>query len=109
MGVVAQFQDAGVRAVFAGHEHNFQHCRSDGIDYFVTGGAGKVRTNKPRKFTKARTLSWAAEHHFLLVTVEGNRMTVRPIAELRDGKLADIERRDPSGAVVTGPVVVNLV
>jgi tartrate-resistant acid phosphatase type 5 len=80
--LIEQFRRAGVRAVFSGHEHNFQHSRADGVDYFVTGGAGKIRTNKPKKFEKARTLSWAAAHHFLLVTVEGKRMTVRPIAEL---------------------------
>ena len=37
------FQRAGVKVMFSGHEHNFQHSRVDGIDYFVTGAAGKFR------------------------------------------------------------------
>ena len=39
--LIPLFQRAGVKAVFSGHEHNFQHSRADGIDYFVTGAAGK--------------------------------------------------------------------
>ena len=41
------FERAGVKAIFSGHEHNFQHSRHGGIDYFVTGGAGKVRRGRP--------------------------------------------------------------
>ena len=39
------------------HEHNFQHSRADGIDYFVTGGGGKVRSGRPRQAsTEAHTV-----------------------------------------------------
>jgi hypothetical protein len=31
------FARAGVRVMFAGHEHNFQHSSRDGFDHFVTG------------------------------------------------------------------------
>ena len=109
--LVQQFRRAGVRAVFSGHEHNFQHCRSEGVDYFVTGGAGKVRTDTPKKsaFEKARTVSWAAQPHFLLVTVEGKRMTVRPIAQLGPGgALSEIDRLAPDKSAVDGPLVINL-
>jgi hypothetical protein len=41
------FEKAVVRAMFSGHEHNFQHSRQNSIDYFITGGAGKIRRNKP--------------------------------------------------------------
>ena len=110
-GLIEQFRRAGVRAVFSGHEHNFQHCRSDGIDYFVTGGAGKIRSDRPnkKKFEKARALSWAAEHHFLLVTVDGKRMTVRAIAELgAGGALSEIRRQAPDKSAVSTPIVINL-
>ena len=40
------FERSGVKVVFSGHEHNFQHSRTDGIDYFVSGGAGKVRERR---------------------------------------------------------------
>jgi len=29
-----------VQAVFSGHDHNFQHHRSEGIEFIVTGGGG---------------------------------------------------------------------
>ena len=41
------FQRAGVRVMFSGHEHNFQHARADDVDYFVTGAAGKFRGGTP--------------------------------------------------------------
>jgi hypothetical protein len=41
------FRRSGVKAMFSGHEHNFQHSRFDGIDYslkdgvkFFCGGTG---------------------------------------------------------------------
>ena len=78
--LVPLFSRGGVRAVFSGHEHNFQHASHDGIDYFVTGAQSKVRKGAPDDLAGAHTQSWADEAHFLLVTVAGNTMTVRAIA-----------------------------
>ena len=47
------FERAGVRVMFTGHEHNFQHSRVDGFDHFVTGAAGKVRRTPPDRFIEA--------------------------------------------------------
>jgi hypothetical protein len=69
--LVAKFRDSGVRVMFSGHEHNFQHSRADGIDYFVTGAAGKLRRGRPNAFELAHTVSWSDTPHFLLVTVDG--------------------------------------
>ena len=50
-----------MRLVLSGHEHNFQHSRADGIDYFVTGGGGKVRAARPDGTGARRgTVAWAA-------------------------------------------------
>src|SRR4029450_9430888 len=107
--IVKQFEKAGVRVVLSGHQHNFQHSRSNNIDYFVTGAAAKLSTKTPNKFAEAHTLSWAATYHFLLVTVDGKRMTVRSIGELgQDGKLVDIPRKAPSGSAVNGAIIINL-
>src|SRR5438132_14107799 len=38
-----------VKAVFAGHEHLFDHRTRDGIDYFVTGGGGAPLYASPDK------------------------------------------------------------
>jgi tartrate-resistant acid phosphatase type 5 len=96
------FQRAGVKAVFSGHEHNFQHSRADGIDYFVTGAAGKFRGGIPDRLAEAHTVSWSADCHFLLARIDGDRMSVRAVAEHVTGSsaLIDIVRRDPRGEPV---------
>ena len=96
---------ASARAgMFCGHEHNFQHSRADGIEYFITGAAGKLRRGRPNAFEEAGTVSWSDTPHFLLVTIDGNRMSVRAIGELVDGKLSDIPRRSPSDEFLAGPM-----
>ena len=91
--LVPLYRRAGVRLVLSGHEHNFQHSRADGIDYFVTGGGGKVRPGRPTKFAEAHTVKWASSVHFLLVRIDGARAEVVPIGE-DGGPLSTV---DPSG------------
>ena len=43
------FRTGGIRAVFSGHEHNFQHSHDEGIDYFITGAGSKVLTLKSKE------------------------------------------------------------
>ena len=95
--------------MFSGHEHNFQHSSVDGIDYFVTGAAGKFRGGTPDEFAAAQTQSWSAECHFLLGRIEDDRLTVRAIAERATGvgALVDIARADPAGATMTGVIEVR--
>ena len=107
--LIPLFQRAGVKVMFSGHEHNFQHSRVDGLDYFVTGAAGRFRGGTPDRFEAAHTESWSAECHFLLVRLAGDAMTVRAIAERAEGTsaLTDITRRDPRGNVVTAPIEIH--
>ena len=100
------FASGGVRAVFSGHEHNFQHSQHEGIDYFVTGAGSKVRKGAPVHFERAHTTSWSDNAHFLLVTIAADTMTVRAIGELVDGELRDLPRYTPEGQLITGPVVL---
>ena len=97
----------GARVVFSGHEHNFQHSRHDGVDYFVSGAGSKVRKGAPDKFAAAHTVSWADYAHFLLVTIDGDTMTVRPIGELEDGSIRDLPRFTPAGDPISGSIVVR--
>ena len=88
--------------MFSGHEHNFQHSIADGINYFVSGAAGKLRKETPDRFDTARTRSWSDKCHFLLVEVRGSEMKVRAIGELgASPTLTDIPRASPQGAPVT--------
>ena len=98
------FQRAGVKAMFSGHEHNFQHSRADGIDYFVTGAGGKFRRAIPDGFEEAHTQSWSHHCHFLLCVIEGASLEVRAIGELGAAGLEEIPRFDPAGGAVAGPM-----
>jgi hypothetical protein len=103
------FERAGVRTMFSGHEHNFQHSRVNGVDYFVTGAAGKFRDETPDRFDAAHTVSWSADCHFLLVRMEADRMTVRAIGERvpNTSSLTDIVRRTPTGEWIVGPILIH--
>jgi tartrate-resistant acid phosphatase type 5 len=96
--LVPLFEDAGVRLVLSGHEHNFQHAVVDGIHYVVSGAAGKLRTEVPRHFEQAGTRAWAAAGHFLLAHADERRLTVHAVSGVRDdGSLEPIELADPAG------------
>jgi tartrate-resistant acid phosphatase type 5 len=103
--LVARFEASGVRACFSGHEHNFQHSRWNGIDYFISGAGSKIRSGVPSRMEDAHTVSWASVCHFLLVTIAGDQMTVRAIGESDEG-LVDIERFDLNSERVSGPIVL---
>jgi len=105
--IIDLFQRSGVRAVFSGHEHNFQHSQVNGIDYFVSGAGAKSRMLSPNGFEEAHTQTWSGECHFLLVTVDGDQMTVRAIGESPGDTLLDIVRLTPEGERAQGPIVVG--
>jgi hypothetical protein len=102
------FRRAGVKAVFSGHEHNFQHSHVDGIDYFVTGAAGRFRGGTPNRFAAAHTQSWSAACHFVLGRVQSDRLVVRAIGEESPDAvtLVDISRLDAAGLPVLSPMEV---
>jgi tartrate-resistant acid phosphatase type 5 len=107
--LVPLFEDGGVRLVLSGHEHNFQHSVVNGIHYVVTGAGGKLRAEPPTGFGAAGTRQWAAAGHFLLVEADAERIVIHPVREVRDdGELELIERLDPSGAPIHGPLEVAL-
>jgi tartrate-resistant acid phosphatase type 5 len=103
------FQRSGVKAMFSGHEHNFQHSRHEGIDYFVTGGGGRTRQEPPNRLDAAHTQSWSNACHFLLVAIDGERMTIRAIGEgtAEAGALSDIVRVGRDGTQAAAPMLVQ--
>ena len=105
--IVPLFERAGVRAVFSGHEHNFQYSRVGKIHYFVTGAGGKIRLEKPSAFSAGQTVAWASAGHFLLVDVDRQRMVVSPMGELgSDSTLTNLRIVSPSGQAVPTPIVI---
>jgi len=107
--LVPLFERAGVRVMFTGHEHNFQHSQVGAFHYFVTGAAGKLRRTPPDDFADAHTVSWATECHFLLARIDGGRMVVRAIGDLEhpEDSPADIVRNGPDGNPVTAPIEIT--
>jgi tartrate-resistant acid phosphatase type 5 len=106
--LVPLFERSCVRAVFSGHEHNFQHSRAGGIDYFVTGAGAKVNPVEPSAFDAAHTVSWAASSHFVLVDVTQDTMIVTPLAEPDpSGRISVLLRHTPRGDVVSTPIIIR--
>jgi tartrate-resistant acid phosphatase type 5 len=103
------FERAGVRVMFSGHEHNFQHSHHSAIDYFVSGAAGKFRGGEPDGMADAHTRSWGAQCHFLLARIDGDRMVVRAIGEAQPGEtgLVDITRFDPQGRPLASSIDID--
>ncbi len=104
-------EPGGVRVVFCGHEHNFQHASHAGIDYFVTGGGGEFRTRPPDAdaFEDEETRAWGGndEGHFLLVEIDGNQMKVSPLGHLdQNGQLRHIKINSVAGGQITPPFVI---
>ena len=104
--LIERFERAGVRLVLSGHEHNFQHALCNDVHYVVTGGAGKLRADRPSDegFDKAHTVSWAPFYHLLLVTIDGNEAVVSPVGALVDGKPGTVKRETPAEHTTTDPI-----
>lgn len=102
-----RFERSGVRIVLAGHEHNYQHCLDGGVNYFVTGSAGKVSTDPPKRLVEAHTVSWANQAHLLLIDISRDKAIVRPIGGANtSGGLLDLNV-NRGGQLVQGTVTIS--
>ena len=73
----------GVRAVFAGHEHAYQHLERGGLRYFVTGGGGAPLYTRSTSCNFEDDMAlrlFRAEHHYLRVQVDGDAATLMAVA-----------------------------
>lgn len=105
--LVPRYLRSGVRLVLSGHEHNYQHAVVDDVHYFVSGAGGKLRTGEPRDTRDAGTRAWAAEGHFLVVDVDGDRCDVTAVGDIgSDGALVPISVTKVDGTVAEGRVRV---
>jgi hypothetical protein len=66
-----------------------------------------VRKGAPDRFEEAHTQSWSDNAHFLLVTIDGDEMRVRPIGELVEGAPHDLVRYTPAGTPAPDPIVIR--
>ncbi|HEV3051054.1 MAG TPA: metallophosphoesterase [Longimicrobium sp.] len=86
---------AGVRVWWYGHDHNFQRHQRDGLEYILTGAAGKTNplTVPPKKPFPAHAIAYANEAHAVVATVAGKKLRVRLVggegADVLPRRLAD--------------------
>jgi len=76
------FEKYQVTAVFAGHDHAYQRAEHHGIRYFVSGGGGAPlypRRPRPSPEDAAAVQRFERAHHFLRVTVTGQRVEVTAV------------------------------
>lgn len=92
--LVPIFEERGVNAYFAGHDHNLQHHRPEGspVDYFVSGAGSLTRgvVQTPNTLFALRVSG------FMAVSMTGDTMFVHAFEE--DGGLvyaADVPRQRP--------------
>ncbi len=102
------FQQAGVRVVFNGHEHNFQFSEQNdstsSIRFVVSGAGGELRHGDvSRKMKKAHIEGWSPELHFLSVQIEGKEMRIMPM-----GVQAPLNPTTGGGGSAKMPLLVTL-
>jgi tartrate-resistant acid phosphatase type 5 len=79
----------------------------DGVRLILTTGDNIFRDEPPKKFAEAHTRSWCAACHFLLVTIDGGKMTVRLLGE-KGGTPQPLARATPAGPKIEAPIEVTL-
>ncbi|HND10676.1 MAG TPA: metallophosphoesterase [Pseudomonadota bacterium] len=80
----------GVRAVFAGHEHAYQHLERGGLRYFVTGGGGAPLYTRSTSCNFEDDMAlrlFRAEHHYLRIQVDGDAATLMAVS--KDGEVME--------------------
>jgi acid phosphatase type 7 len=75
-----------VTAVFAGHDHNYQHHLKNGVHYIVTGGGGAPLANVENPIAGITQVVEKTEH-FVKVRVEKNRAFIEAVA--LDGRILE--------------------
>ncbi len=102
--LAALFKECGVGLVFCGHEHIYARLVYDGLVQVVTGGAGaplyRPLPLKKLPYDKAKISAYkaASVHHFCLVKVRGEKVTLE--AYDLNGKLFDrfsLKQHRPKG------------
>jgi len=106
--LVPLFDQADVRLVLAGHEHNFQIGEVEDRTYVVSGAGGKIREEQPDRLGQTGVDAWAASAHLLLVEVTEDQAVLTPVADvLDDGRLHLMTALTANGEILRPPFVVE--
>lgn len=101
------FAQAGVKVVFAGHEHNFQYTEvrpeTYNIQFIVSGAGGELRASDVRStMRQSFTAGFAPQAHFCVVEIDGKTMRVTPLSYTAMRVIG------PNGEQKQMPIVINL-
>lgn len=78
----------GVNVVFSGHEHFYARLQPQrGVRYFISGGAGKLRSGDIRPDPALVAKGYDAGHHFMVAEIAGDLLLFQVIAD--DGTTVD--------------------
>lgn len=72
------FEQAGVRLVLSGHDHNYQRLVVNGITYIVSGGGSATLYQKTRDLPESQV--FARKSHFVVFEVYPDRIDLKSIA-----------------------------
>jgi hypothetical protein len=90
------FVKNGIDVVFTGHDHFYERVKpQDGITYFVSGAAGKIRKGDLKESSTITDAGFDTDLAFMLVEFVGDEMHFQAISKAR--KTVDsgiIKRRD---------------
>lgn len=82
------FTRYGVRAVFSGHDHIYERTKpQQGIQYFVSGGGGKVRRGGTDLNSPFTAKSYDADNHFMQIEIDDRQISFQAISE--SGQVVD--------------------
>ncbi len=74
--LVPLFLEYGVKAVFMGHDHNYQHQTKDGVHYLLTGGGGSPITIRSSHGSAADMVMFDDVLNYLKIDVNGEEVTI---------------------------------
>jgi predicted phosphodiesterase len=75
------FKSYNVQVVFTGHDHVYERVRpQQGIQHFVTGGAGKVRRGDIDMHSEIRAASYDEGNHFMLIELDESEIAFKAIS-----------------------------
>jgi predicted MPP superfamily phosphohydrolase len=71
-----------VQVVFSGHDHLYERLKpQEGIQYFVSGGAGKVRHGDIEPDSTISAASYDNDNHFMLIELDEKEIAFKAISK----------------------------
>ena len=89
------FVQNGVKVVFSGHSHNYQHLQKNynghKIIYIISGGGGGKLMDMNSKATGAELVRFEKKHNYVIVDVKENSLFFSAREIMEDGTTSEIE------------------